>query len=66
MLTCNLCLEMLFFLSRHSDLDLPDAWGLSSKSDWSTGIIPPPPRFPPFVSGLSTVSSHPIRALIPI
>ena len=57
MLTCNLCLEMPFLPSRHSDSDSDtlDAWGQPSKSDRSTGTIPPR-RFP-----LSPWISLPIR-----
>ena len=46
MFMCNLCLEMPFLPSRHSDSDTLDAWGQSSKSDRSTGTIPPR-RLPP-------------------
>ena len=50
MLMCNSCLEMPFLPSRHSDPDTPDAWGQSSKSDRSTGTIPPRRLTPPPLS----------------
>ena len=65
MLTCNLCLEMPFLPSRHSDSDTLDAWGQSSKSDRSTGTIPPrrlppPPQYLlPIPGQFRIVSSHP-------